>query len=94
MDNVAFVVENVLDGKTVLVKETLEFQNEVIGNRNTPFILNVKDATGINAVSSDINGMDIYNVNGTIVAKDANVKTLRKLQRGVYIINGQKYIIK
>lgn len=94
MDNVAFVVENVLDGKTVLVKETLEFQNEVIGNRNTPFILNVKDATGINAVSSEINGMDIYNVNGTIVAKDANVKTLRKLQRGVYIINGQKYIIK
>lgn len=37
---------------------------------------------------------DIYTVDGRMIARDADLGTVRSLDKGVYIINGMKYIVR
>ncbi len=49
-------------------------------------------ADAINAIMAD-GSADIYSVNGTLVKKNATASDLKSL-RGVYIIKGQKFMVK
>ena len=46
----------------------------------------------INSITLDGSTFDVYTVDGRLVAKDA--KNLRTLKKGVYVINGQKVVVK
>ena len=48
-------------------------------------------STGINAINKN-ETIDVYNINGSLIRKQ--VKTTTDLEKGVYIINGKKQIVK
>ena len=52
------------------------------------------EATGIDAISVAGKSVDVYNLSGQKVATKANKATLRSLAPGVYVINGQKVLVK
>ena len=90
---VTFLIESVETGETFVAKETLAFRDEVVGSRKSPFLFNIGSATGIESIDGD-HLMSVYNLQGILVSRDATLKTLRRLPKGVYIINGQKCFIK
>lgn len=90
---VTFLIESVETGETFVAKEILAFRDEVVGSRKSPFLFNIGSATGIESIDGD-HPMSVYNLQGILVSKDATLKTLRRLPKGVYIINGQKCFIK
>jgi hypothetical protein len=92
--NITFVVESILTGEEFAAAEILTFCNDVVGSRKTPFILHLGDMTGIYSLVYDKRPMTIYSVEGILISRDANLATLKKLPKGVYIINGQKCFIK
>ena len=92
--NINFVVESILTGEEFAAAEILTFCNDVVGSRKTPFILHLGDMTGIYSLVYDKRPMTIYSVEGILISHDANLATLKKLPKGVYIINGQKCFIK
>ena len=63
------------------------------GVSNAKISLFVDDTTGITDIISKtrVDSEAVYNINGQYVGKNIDMKTLPK---GVYIINGQKKIIK
>ena len=50
--------------------------------------------TGIAAVAQTGKLMDVFTISGQKVASKANASQLRSLKPGVYVINGQKVIVK
>lgn len=50
-----------------------------------------EEGTSIAGIESDMNYADIYNVDGTLVGKNMSLK---QLQKGIYIINGKKIVVK
>lgn len=92
--NITFVVESVLTGEEFAAAEILTFCNDVVGSRKTPFILHLGNATGINSLVYENRPMTIYSIEGILISRDATLATLKKLPKGVYIINGQKCFIK
>lgn len=90
---VTFLIESVETGETFVAKETLAFRDEVVGSRKSPFLFNIGSATGIESISGD-RPMTVYNLQGILVSRDATLKTLHRLPKGVYIVNGQKCFIK
>lgn len=50
-----------------------------------------EEGTSIAGIESDMNYTDIYNVDGTLVGKNMSLK---QLQKGIYIINGKKIVVK
>ncbi len=89
-----FVVENVQSGETYLAKEALHFIPDVIGGRNFPYKITIPETTGITSTKEDGKRMGVYNVYGILIKSDATVDYLRSLERGIYIIDGQKFIVK
>ncbi len=59
------------------------------------FSLNDGEATGLNAVVTDGNLVDVYTVSGTLVRKQVVAsKALQGLSKGVYVVNGDKKVLK
>ena len=52
------------------------------------------ETTGISAITKVGNSVDVYTISGQKVASKANAAHLRNLQPGVYVINGQKVLVK
>jgi hypothetical protein len=90
---VTFLIESVETGESFVAKETLAFRDEVVGSRKSPFVFNIGSATGIESIGGD-RPMTVYNLQGILVSRDTTLKTLRRLPKGVYIVNGQKCFIK
>ena len=59
------------------------------GDQIVDVILEVTDATGIGAISVDGNN-DVYSLDG----RKVNVKMGKKLNKGIYIVNGKKVYVK
>ena len=91
---ISFVIENAETGDNYIANETLMFRSDVVGSRQNPFGLNIGDATGIDVVGSDKRPMTVYSLQGVLISKEATLKMLHSLPKGVYIINGQKCFIK
>ena len=81
-----------VDGEVIVAPLTLTYETDAIyGTPKRPVMMNLGDANGIREMNYD-NGMEsIYDLSGRKI--QLNDQT-RKLQKGVYIINGQKQTVK
>ena len=52
------------------------------------------EATGIESIVKAGKAVDVYNLSGQKVASKANAAALRNLTPGVYVVNGQKVLVK
>ncbi len=91
---VSFVIENVKTGDSYVADEILMFRSDVVGSRKAPYGFNISDATGIEQLADSSRPMTVYTVEGILVSRDATLKTLRRLPKGIYIVNGQKCYVK
>lgn len=89
-----FVIESAESGEQFVANETLTFHSDVVGSRKSPFVLTIGGATGISQLGDTSRFMTIYTLEGVLVSRDATLKTLRRLPKGVYIVNGQKCYIR
>lgn len=92
--NITFVVENISNGDTYFAKEIVTFGQEVLGSRKAPFTITVSEVTGINSVTDSSRKMKVYSIEGVLINSEATAETLKKLSRGIYVIDGQKFMVK
>ena len=62
-------------------------------NKEVTFDYNVT-AAGIEGIINDATSFDVYGVNGVRVLRNANAEELNQLQKGIYIVNGKKVVIR
>lgn len=72
-------------------------QGQVMGSKETVVVFNItqaaKDAAGINAITVD-SDVVVYNIAGVVVANGKASEVLKSLTKGIYIVNGKKYVVK
>lgn len=87
-------VSSLSDGDLVVIVNILGEDGEVVAVRTNRL---VKDSgTGIQGIKADASGsMNVYTVQGTMVKQNASRATWKQgLEKGVYIVNGQKLVVK
>ena len=87
------VIENLQTLESILVQDALTFKEDVLGSRTSPYDFNIDIMTGIENILADGKELRIYSIDGYLIDAHATVKTLKKLVKGVYIINGKKYVV-
>ena len=87
------VIENQQTQESILVQDALTFKEDVLGSRTSPYDFNIDTMTGIENILADGKELRIYSIDGYLIDAHATVKTLKKLVKGVYIINGKKYVV-
>ena len=88
-------MKHTANGGTYLAKEHLTFSPEVVGSRRAPYTLTISETTGIDGARNlGARNMKVYSIDGVLVNPDATLADILKLERGVYIIDGQKFIVK
>lgn len=87
------VIENLQTQESILVQDALTFKEDVLGSRTSPYDFNIDTMTGIENILADGKELRIYSIDGYLIDAHATVKTLKKLVKGVYIINGKKYVV-
>ena len=92
--DISFVVESVETGETFVADEVLPFQSEIVGCRKLPFTFSIGSANGIDTLFDDRHPMTVYSMQGVLISHEATIKSLHRLPKGVYIVNGQKCYIK
>jgi hypothetical protein len=91
---VSFLVESIESGEAYKAQESLEFRNDVVGSRKMPYIMKVGGSTGIETIGDTSRPMTVYSLQGILVSRDATLKSVKRLPKGVYIVNGHKCYIK
>lgn len=94
--DISFVIENQMSGETYVANEMLQFNGDVVGSRNKPYIIDVasKAPTGIENTESGIQPLTIYTILGVLLNENASLADLQTLPQGLYIVGGQKYYVK
>ena len=92
--NITFVVEDRTNGDTFFAKESVTFDSGVLGSRKAPFTITVADTTSISNITDSSRKMKVYSIDGVLINSGATAESLKKLSRGIYIIDGQKFIVK
>lgn len=92
-EKLSMVIENQQTQESILVQDALTFKEDVLGSRTSPYDFNIDTMTGIENILADGKELRIYSIDGYLIDAHATVKTLRKLVKGVYIINGKKYVV-
>jgi hypothetical protein len=93
-DDISFVIENAETGDTYTADQSLTFRSDVVGSRKAPYAFNIGVATGIGQLTDSSRPMTVYTLEGILISRDATLKTLHRLPKGVYIVNGQKCYVK
>lgn len=91
---ISFIIENANNADTYMANETLLFTSDIVGSRKLPFAITIGDANGINSLVTDGKEITIYSVEGLLINRNAKMEDIKKLHRGVYIVNGKKYLVK
>lgn len=91
---ITFVVEDITTGDTFFAKETVIFNPDVVGSRKAPFTITISGTTAINNITDSSRKMKIYSIEGVLINSEATTESLKKLSRGIYIIDGQKFMVK
>ncbi len=91
---ISFIVKETNTGKTYMANETMSFRNDVIGSRNAPYAITLGESTSVESLYSENRKMKVYNTLGILLHSDATVEVIKTLSRGIYIIDGKKYIVK
>ncbi len=69
-------------------------QGQVMGSKETVVVFNITaEAQSIKAVTADTEVV-VYNVAGVVVANGKASEVLKGLTKGIYIVNGKKYVVK
>ena len=69
-------------------------QGQVMGSKETVVVFNITEkAQGIKGVTVDAEVV-VYNVAGVAVANGKASEVLKNLNRGIYIVNGKKFVVK
>lgn len=92
-EKLSMVIENQQTKESILVQDALTFKEDVLGSRTSPYDFNIDIMTGIENILADGKELRIYSIDGYLIDAHATVKTLKKLVKGVYIINGKKYVV-
>ena len=50
--------------------------------------------SGIYGIEADAQGLNVYSVSGILVLRDAKATELKNLQKGIYIVNGKKVLVR
>jgi hypothetical protein len=66
-------------------------KDAILGTPKAPLVINLDEATGIWSISNSA-GESMYDISGRKVADSRREN--RQLPRGVYIVNGQKVVVK
>lgn len=61
-------------------------------NKKATFDYNVTYSS-VESIATEASEFNVYSINGVCVLKNANVKDLKSLDKGIYVIKGQKVII-
>ena len=92
---ISFIVLDSYTGTTYKVENTITFTNDVIGNRVSPLKLTFDDTpSGIEAIFNQNDKFKVYSIEGILISNNASIDELHKLPKGIYIVNGSKYIVK
>ena len=91
---VTFIVENEISGERYLIPESMTFISDVIGSYQAPHTLYIDIYTSIELPIDKKANISVYNVHGILLYPDATIKDINMLPAGLYIINGQKFIVK
>lgn len=91
---ITFVVEDITTADTFFAKETVIFNPDVVGSRKAPFTITISGTTAINNITDSSRKMKIYSIEGVLINSEATTESLKKLSRGIYIIDGQKFMVK
>jgi sRNA-binding regulator protein Hfq len=54
--------------------------------------IKVENGSSINDIATEKDHVTVYNINGVKVIDNQPASELNKLKKGIYIINGKKYI--
>jgi hypothetical protein len=92
--DITFICESTETGSSFVANETLQFRDDVIGSRNSPFVITFGDVTGIEQWNCDQKHFTVYSLEGILIGRDMTLKMLQKLPKGLYIVNGQKRYVK
>lgn len=69
-------------------------QGQIMGSKQTVVVFNITEAAqGIKGVTADVDVV-VYNVAGVAVANGKASEILKNLTKGLYIVNGKKYVVK
>ena len=69
-------------------------QGQVMNSKETVVVFNITEAAqGINGITVDTEVV-VYNVAGVVVAQGNAGEVLKNLNKGIYIVNGKKFVIK
>lgn len=93
-EQLSFIIEEHTTGKQFVATEEASFAEEVTGTPTVPYVFNFDVVTSVVDWRKTEKGMTIYSVDGLLLHKNGTLKTLEKLPKGVYIINGCKYVIR
>lgn len=92
---VSFIVEECNSGVKYEAKEILSFCEDVIGSHKSQYTITIEDdITDISALEHDKRKMKVFSIEGILLYSEATIENIKNLRRGVYIINGQKYIVR
>lgn len=92
--DITFICESTETGSSYVANETLQFRDDVIGSRKSPFAITFGNTTGIEQWNGDQTPITVYSLEGILIGRNMTFKMLQKLPKGVYIINGQKCYVK
>ena len=93
-EDVKFFIENDETGDKTEIAETVSFKEDLVGNRKSPYILDLDFATGLDAIFANGKTVKVYNLQGILMDGFATRKSMEKLPAGVYIVNGKKLVRK
>ena len=84
-DHVTFRLHNDLTGKEITLNETLNYGGKA-GSLRKPLALTAPVATGINGINGARKANVIYDMGGRQITGQP--------QKGIYVVNGQKVVLK
>lgn len=93
-EQLSFIIEDHTTGKQLVATEQTAFSEDVVGTPSIPYIFNHDVATSTIDWRIAEEGLTIYSIEGYLLYTHATLNTLKQLPKGVYIINGRKYIIR
>lgn len=93
--DISFIILNSSTGATFKAYNTMPFTNDVIGSRISPYELAFENTpSGIGTIFNQDDRFKVYSIEGILINNNASIEELHKLPKGIYIVNGSKYIAK
>lgn len=91
--DITFVVEQKETAEAFIASQTIQFVNDVVGSRTQPYAIGYVSTTSVASLLTDDAQFTVFTPDGVLVGSNITLKQLRRLPKGVYIINHRKCIL-